>query len=278
MNAGELLLALHEGRQVFGTLIVSPSPRWPQVVRACGLDFVFLDTEHIALDRHQLSWMCHTYAALGLAPLVRIASPDPYLATMALDGGAAGVVAPYIESADQVRALRGAVKLRPVKGRKLAQILGGSHPHPELGAYLDGAARESLLIVNIESVPALEALDDILAVPGLDAVLIGPHDLTCNLDIPEKYADEKFREAVRLILRKARAAGCGAGIHFSNGLSLAHEFIREGANFFIHSSDIQLFAESLKRDIQQLATLAANPQPTAVTIGAPTVAARELVV
>ena len=60
MNAPELIESLRAGRNVFGTLIVSSSPRWPEAVRGCGLDFVFIDTEHIALDRAQLSWMCQT--------------------------------------------------------------------------------------------------------------------------------------------------------------------------------------------------------------------------
>ena len=65
MTPAELRKRLHSDETSFGTLIVSPSPRWPEAVRGCGLDFVFIDTEHIALDRAQLSWMCQTYAALG---------------------------------------------------------------------------------------------------------------------------------------------------------------------------------------------------------------------
>ena len=76
MIASELIQALHSDSTVFGTLIVSPSPRWPSAVRGCGLDFVFIDTEHIALDREQLSWMCQTYSALGLAPLLLGVNPD----------------------------------------------------------------------------------------------------------------------------------------------------------------------------------------------------------
>ncbi len=66
MTPNELRKHLRAGVKAFGTLIVSPSPRWPDVVRDCGLDFVFIDTEHIALDRVELSWMCQTYATLSL--------------------------------------------------------------------------------------------------------------------------------------------------------------------------------------------------------------------
>ena len=240
------------GKTVFGTLIVSTSPRWPDAVRDCDLDFVFIDTEHIAMDRSQLSWMCQTYAGLGLPPLVRIPAPDPYAATMVLDGGAAGVIAPYVETVEQVQALRGAVKLRPIKGERLGQILGGAQPEPELESYMRDEARGRLLIVNIESRPALDALDDILSVPGLDGVLIGPSDLSCSLGLPEKWDHPDFLGACETIFSKARAAGVGAGIHFWGSTRQQVRFLRLGANMLIHSGDITLFQKHLRRELEAI--------------------------
>lgn len=249
MTPSNLRNRLLAGEAVFGTLIVSPSPRWPEAVRNCGLDFVFIDTEHIAIDRTQLSWMCQTYTALGLPPLVRIPSPDPYAATMVLDGGAAGVIAPYVESVEQVQALRGAVKMRPIKGRKLRQILEEGKAEPELESYMQEGASNRLLIVNVESVPALDALDDILAVPGLDGVLIGPHDLSCSLGLPERYDHPAFLAACETIFRKARAAGRGAGIHFWGDVDQQVHMLRLGANLLIHSADITLFQKHLRAEV-----------------------------
>jgi 2-keto-3-deoxy-L-rhamnonate aldolase RhmA len=249
MNGREICAALRSGRCVYGTLVVSTSPRWPQVVSQSGLDFVFIDTEHIALDRDMLSWMCQTYGALALAPLVRIPSPDPFSATMALDAGAAGVIAPYVETADQVQALRGAVKCRPLKGARLRRLLTGEPCEPELADYIREHCESNSLIVNIESMPAMEALDTILQVPGLDAVLVGPHDLSCSLGLPEQYGHPCFLEAVRTIFRKARSAGIGAGIHFSGDLEIEAGFLRAGASLLIHSSDIQMFARSLSEEL-----------------------------
>lgn len=256
MTAPELATALHEGRNVFGTLIVSPSPRWPDALRGCGLDFVFIDTEHIALDRAELSWMCQTYAALGLPPLVRIPSPDPYGATMVLDGGAAGVIAPYVESAEQVQALRGAVKLRPIKGKRLERMLEGDKPEPVLENYIQSAAAKRLLIVNIESTPAIEALDAILTVPGLDAVLIGPHDLSCSLGVPEQWEHPKFLATCETIFRKARAVGIGAGIHFWGEIEQQARFLKLGANLLVHSADISLFQKHLRLELEAIRTAA----------------------
>ncbi len=250
MNGKELGAALRAGRRVYGTCVVSPSPAWPPMVAGIGMDFVFIDTEHISLGRETLSWMCRTYAALGLAPIVRIPKPDPYRACMVLDGGAVGVIAPYLESVDQVRDLRGAVKLRPLKGQRLQKYITGAESlEPEVRSYLDERNADKVMVVNIESVPALEALDDILAVPGIDALLVGPHDLSINLGIPEQYGHPRFREAITTIIRKGRAANVGVGMHFSWDIALEIAWAREGLNFIIHSSDFALVHDALKRDM-----------------------------
>ncbi len=252
MNGIQLQAALHSGRRAYGTCIVSTSPKWPGMIAASGLDFVFLDTEHIPIDRAQLSWMCAAYGALNLAPIVRVPEPDPYLACMALDGGAAGVVFPYVESIAQVQALRGVVKFRPLKGRRLRNKLECKEDlEPELAEYLAGWAAGKLMIVNIESIPAMEALDDILAVPDLDALLIGPHDLSLNLGIPEQYAHPKFKKAISTIIQKARAKNVGVGLHFSFGIDAEIEWAKEGANFIIHSSDFFLTRDALAADLKK---------------------------
>lgn len=252
MKISELRHRLHTGKTVFGTLIVSPSPRWPKALLGCGLDFVFIDTEHIAIDRETLSWMCHAYEALGLSPIVRLTSPDPYAATMVLDGGAVGVIAPYVESIDQVIALRGATKMRPIKGQKLLRMLGGESAGPLLDTYIADAATERLLIINIESVPAIQSLDAMLDVPGLDSVLIGPHDLSCSLGIPEQYGHPDFLAACEMIFRKARAKNCGAGIHFWGDVDEQVRLIGMGANMLIHSADLTLFKKHLTAELASI--------------------------
>jgi len=255
MNGRELSEALRSGRRVYGTAILSTSPYWPNAVRGSGLDYVFIDTEHVPIERHQLAWMCQTYRAIGTAPLVRIPEPDPYQACQVLDGGAEGVIAPYVETAEQVRALSGATKLRPLKGRRLRDALAGKADlEPELADYLATHNAGNVLVVNIESVPAVEVLDDILAVPGLDAVLIGPHDLSCSLGVPEQYDHPRFEAAVQDIIRRARAAGVGAGFHYWAALKKEIVWAQAGANLIVHSSDYSLFNDAIRRDLAELRT------------------------
>jgi 2-keto-3-deoxy-L-rhamnonate aldolase RhmA len=241
--------------RLYGTLIVSPSPHWVPVVAGLGLDFVFIDTEHIPLDREKLAWMCQAYRAVGLPPIVRITSPEPYEACAVLDGGAAGIVAPYIETAAQVRELVGAVKKRPLKGQLLARHLAGEPLDATQGAYLAAGGETRTLIVNIESAPALAALDEILAVDGLDGVLIGPHDLSTSLGVPERYDHPRFLGACDTIIAKARARSLGAGVHViyqANRLADEERWARLGANFILHAADIILFSEGLRRELGEL--------------------------
>jgi 2-keto-3-deoxy-L-rhamnonate aldolase RhmA len=253
MTGQQLREALRSGRRVYGTLVASTSPRWVPLVASMPLDFVFIDTEHIAIDREKLSWMCHAYRYAGAAPVVRIPSPDPYSACQVIDGGACGLVAPYIESAAQVRDLVAAVKRRPVKGAKAAAAVAGRETfEPGLQSYVDNYNRPHALIANIESVPAIEALDEILAVDGLDAVLIGPHDLSCSLGRPEEYETPEFESAVTAIFRRARAAGRGAGIHSWMSCEREAAWCAAGANFIIHSSDIIAMRDVITDQINAL--------------------------
>lgn len=255
MNVEQIKRTTAEGGRVYGTLIVSPSPHWPTYLRKTGLDFVFIDTEHISLDRHTLSWMCQAYAAANLAPIVRIPSPDPVAACQALDGGAAGIVAPYVETVEQAQALRGAVKLRPIKGQKLLRVLDdeGQLDAP-LKTYLADYNRDTLLLVNIESEPALENLDEILSSPGLDGILLGPHDLSCSLGVPEQYEHPQFKEAIRMIAKRTRNRGLIAGAHFmcSHPVDLAIEWLKMGYNLHIHRADILFFTLGLVHDLNDI--------------------------
>lgn len=272
MNGKQFREKLHAGERLYGTMIVSDSPRWPPVVSGLGLDFVFLDTEHVARDREKLSWLCQAYAAYGLPPVVRLPSPDPYQATAALDGGARGIIAPYVESTEEVRRMVGAVKFRPLKGQKLRAALTGEAPlEPQLLEYLAGYNEQNSLIVNIESVPALDALDEILAVPGLDGVLVGPHDLTTNLGVPEQYHHPAYIQAVDTIVRKSRARQIGVGVHvmYRDGLEQEIRWAMMGANLLVHWSDLSAFRfsmppilEELKRAVGDLSAGEDGPEVT----------------
>jgi 4-hydroxy-2-oxoheptanedioate aldolase len=262
MTGSEFLQQLKSGKRLYGTAITSSSPLWPPAVKRAGVDFVFIDTEHIPADRVTLAQMCLAYGALGLPPLVRIPSPDPYEACQVLDAGAAGVLAPYIEHPEQVSRLVGATKLRPLKGRRLDEALQSRDClGPELNNYLSSRNAENFLMINVESVPALERLEQILAVPGLDGIIIGPHDLSVSLGLPEQYGHPRFEEALEAIIAKVSEKGLGIGIHFPKDHDLQIKWSQRGLNIVLHSSDLFLFQQSLERDISTIRRAVGDGRP-----------------
>ena len=250
METKEFIECLKRGERLYGTAVLSPSPLWPPVVKGTGVDFVFLDTEHTPIDRTTLAQMCLAFKGCELPPLVRIGSPDPHEARRVLDGGASGVLAPYVESAEQVSELVGAVKLRPLKGERLKTALEKPDSlEPKLADYLSNWNKENFLMINIESVPAVEKLDSILAEPGLDGVVIGPHDLSLSLGLPEQYSNPRFESVVAGVISKVRRKGLSVGIHLSQEAELQIKWARAGANIILHSFDLTLFEQKLREDI-----------------------------
>ena len=247
---------------MYATQLTAPSPWWPQAMKQIGIDFVFVDTEHVPHDRHQLSWICQTLSALDLPPVVRIPSPDPFEACKALDGGAAGIIAPYIETPEQVRQLIGATRFRPLKGKRLETVLADPEAaQSELREYMKARNSDTILILNVESVPAMERLNEILSIPGIDAVLIGPHDLSCSLGIPEQYDHPRFDEAVREIYSVARKHRVGAGIHFWVGTAQEIAWCKAGGNLIMHSNDLMSFQKMLRAELNDIRSALGDPLP-----------------
>ena len=253
MNGIELIEALHSGRRIYGTLLTSSSPLWFNVVEELNLDCIFLDTEHNTLDWHELGWMCRAYTAIGVAPIVRIPKADAFDACRVFDAGATGIVAAYVETPEEVNQLRSAAKLRPLKGKKLARLLSGeSSLEGKMADYVPKRNQGHALLVNIESVPAIEALDEILAVPGLDGVLIGPHDLSCNLGVPEQYDHPLFDKAMLKIIGKARAKNIGVGVHNLPRIEQDIRYAKAGLNLILRLIDRTLFRRALQEDLNKL--------------------------
>lgn len=271
MEGKQIRDALRTGRRVYASAMVAPSSLWPSMLKKTGIDFVFIDSEHTPLDRESLSWLCHAFSANGIAPVVRIPSPDPFEASKVLDGGAAGIIAPYIETAEQVRQLMGPTRYRPLKGERLQEALRDpSSLEPELRTYLEERNAGTIFIANIESTPGLRNLEEIVSLGALDSVLIGPHDLSCSLGIPERYDHPRFEEAVGSIFQIARKHHCGAGLHWWRGVGDELNWIKAGANLIMHSTDITLVVQHLERELHDLkltlgdATSATSTETTSV--------------
>ena len=245
-----MLDKLKKGERVYGSAFTSTAPSWALSLKKAALDFVFIDNEHISMNRADLARLCQLFKAYGITPVVRIPSPDAFLASQAIDAGAVGVIAPYLENVGQIRDLVGAVKFKPLKGEKLQRLLSGEEElNDSMKDYISRFNEGNLCIANIESVAAIERLDELLSVPGLDGVFIGPHDLSVSLGYPEQYDHPVFEEAVRKIIKVTRSKGLSIGVHFSLEPERQVRWAKEGANIIVHSFDIALFTQRLVHDM-----------------------------
>jgi 4-hydroxy-2-oxoheptanedioate aldolase len=267
MRGADLRTALRAGERVYGTAVEGyGQPRWPRFFSGLGLDFVFMDNEHTPLNRETMAWAAQAYAAQGIAPLLRIPELSASLAAIAVDLGAHGVIAPYVETVEQAKALIGAVKYRPLKGAALQHLLdGGSAPSDETAAYLPTYNPDAVLIVMIESPAGIANLPALLALGGIDGVLIGPHDLSISLGIPEQYDHPRFTGALKQIIHHSRAQQVGVGIHYVSGSTERYlEWARWGFNLVCHRSDTLFVARGIQQEIGSLRqALDGTAQPAA---------------
>lgn len=245
---------LHHGERVYGTHAISYgnplSAKWSTGMEQ---DFVFICTEHIPIDRTEVAAMCRLYADNGISPMVRIPYPDKYWANMMIEGGAEGIVAPYVETVEQVKDLVGVVKYRPIKGKFLQDILDGTRqPNEKLGSYLTEFNRNQYLIVGIESVEAINRLESLISIDGVDGVFLGPHDITCSMGIPEEYDHPDFIAAIVDVIRRSRACGRGVGIHLDSTLDLCKHFFEAGMNFILNSADETKMIDLMRNDFRLL--------------------------
>jgi 2-keto-3-deoxy-L-rhamnonate aldolase RhmA len=243
---------LRNGDKLYGTSITQPSPLWSKIIKEINLDFVLIDNEHQPFSRNDIANLCPIYANAGIIPIVRIPRPEPSLACMAVDSGALGVVAPYIETVEQVQDLVGAVAYSPLKGKILDNGLENNQWNESTKSFIEKKNENRIVIINIESVPALENLSELASVPDLDGLLIGPYDMVLNMGIPNQYDHPKFLDAVKKIIRVAREHNLGAGIHAWWGVEEEKQLLESGLNMFIHSSDYNAAMVKLTSDFKEL--------------------------
>jgi 2-keto-3-deoxy-L-rhamnonate aldolase RhmA len=255
MKGRDLVRALNEGEIIYGTCLEGyGQPRWPRYFDQIGLDYVFLDTEHTPQNRETVAWTVQAYAALGIAPLVRIPNVSASLAAQTLDLGTHGIVAPYIETVDQVKEMVGAVKYRPLKGDALEKLLNQKNSlNEKTSNYLTEYNQDAVLWIMIESLAGITELDEMLSIKGIDGVLIGPHDLSVSCGVPEQYEHPRFIESVERVIRLCKEHSISVGIHVSWGdLVYERTWIQKGCNIVLHSSDTFCFASNLARELNAL--------------------------
>ena len=260
MSGRHLKEKLARGERVYGTFFqYTTNPAIVEVLPA-GLDFVVVTAEHNALDLADFLGVRFALAAKGIACLARIHSRDPEDVAKAADSYD-GIVVPYVEDIEEVKRIAAAAVYRPLKGEALARVIaGGEWPSRKTREYCLDRCRETFLAPMIESVLSVENLDRICEIPGIDAVFVGPNDMTVSMGIPEERDNPQFVEVLQRIIDTAEAHGIAAGCHFSK-LEHTERIIEQGARFVPFGSDLSMIQQGLAAALGSLrAGAAATPE------------------
>ncbi|WP_175428195.1 HpcH/HpaI aldolase family protein [Rhodococcus pyridinivorans] len=190
--------------------------RTPEIVllaRAAGFDGVFVDLEHSTIASDAVSHISLTALAAGLTPLVHVRSAYSESIGPCLDGGALGIIVPHVDSAQEGRAAVAAARYPPRGNRGVSSALPffdfRSISSDTATAAVDMA---TLVIAMIESQEALDNVDEIAALDGVDVLMIGANDLTADLGVPGDYGGHLAQAAFRRVIGAAEAAGRFAGV------------------------------------------------------------------
>jgi 2-keto-3-deoxy-L-rhamnonate aldolase RhmA len=244
--------ALKHGEPVVGTMMSEVrSPGFIWMLANTGFDFVFIDMEHGTYDLQTASDLIKVARLAGIIPLVRVPDLAYHLVAQALDAGAMGLMLPRVETREQVERFVSFMKYPPagVRGGTSGRghtDYGGAGPQ-ELVAHMN---EHTMAIVQIERKRAVDEIDSLLTVPGVDAALIGPFDLTISLGEPNATAPA-VDEAIQQVVDAARRHGVASGIHSPDPATVL-KWQRRGMTMLMCNSDLGFFSAGAQQTLGAL--------------------------
>src|SRR5690348_4554748 len=204
--------AIKSGRTVVGTTVTPDID--VSVPAAAGYDFLLFDTQHSAWEIKQLRPSIETMRGKPAAPLVRVAANQPHLICFALDAGARGIVVPMVNTRAEAEGAVRACRYFPAGNRSNAGVRGEWGEFKTYRDYMDAVNNELVIVPMIETNEALENLDAIASVPGVDVLLVGPSDLSIELGVPLDYAFDTSQGARDQVAAAAAKQGIADGMYF----------------------------------------------------------------
>lgn len=245
-----LKATLQEGRAVFGTWLNSPSPSQAEIIGYAGFDFVMLDTEHASYDIAGTENLIRAAHAANLPALVRVAGNDSSAIGRVLDYGAQGVMVPHTSNATNARHAVLAAHYQPVGERGAAPtVRAARYGHVPWSKHLARSADDTLVIVQIEGREGMANLPEIMAVPGVDVLFIGPFDLSEALGVSGQLDHPRLLEAVADITRQARTHGLAVGIWMPTPAQI-RPWLAQGVQLITVANNDLLFYNACRQVIQ----------------------------
>ena len=227
-------------RLSIGSWITLGHPAIAEIMASAGFDWLAVDLEHSVITIREAEELIRIIELKGVTPFVRLSSNNPEQIKRVMDSGAHGVIVPMVNSAEAARKAVAAVKYPPVGERSfgLARAQGYGAGFTE---YLNWERDRTIVVVQIEHIEAVNNLESIFSVPGVDAYFVGPYDLSGSLGVPGQFEHPDFVTAMDKISQIAEHKGMPGGMHIVEPDTVQLEqCIKDGHRFLAYSIDIRI--------------------------------------
>jgi len=242
---------LTAGQVVFGPFMKTTDPAFVESAGYSGFDFVVLDLEHGPASFQQLQNLIRAAEVSGIVPIIRTPPGNLHMIGAVQDIGARGVLVPQIQTAQEASNVVKAAKFFPKGERGVCGFVrAANYSTIENKAYFK-KANDNILIVQLEGTEAIKNIEDIMEVPDIDMIFIGPYDLSQSLGVPGQVNHSSVVSNMQQMVEKAKSKGLLVGT-FVNTLENARLWMDAGIQFISYSVDVRIFVEASKNIINQL--------------------------
>jgi 4-hydroxy-2-oxoheptanedioate aldolase len=208
---------LKNGHSVYGTFVRYTDATLTETLAYHDWDFLLFDGEHGTIEPKDCENLARTAELHGVTPVVRVAANQPHVILRMMDTGVHGCQIPWVNSADEAERAVQSVKYYPRGKRGLAGVTrAAKQGHAVLSEYVQTANAETLVVVQVETMTAVENLESMLQVPGVDVFFVGPNDLAHSMGLPGQVSDARVQTTIEEIFKKVIAAGKTPGIQVQN--------------------------------------------------------------
>jgi 4-hydroxy-2-oxoheptanedioate aldolase len=242
---------LAAGEAAFGCFVRTAEPQLIEYVGMLGWDFLVFDAEHGSLQPREVEDLCRAVEPRGTTPIVRVTTNDAPTILRYLDTGAHGVHVPWVNSAAEVERAVRAVKYAPRGTRGLAGSRASEWGLREpIGQYVQRANRETLVVIQVETQDAVDAIDDYLKVDGVDVLFLGPTDLSQSLGHPGDLGHPDVLAALDRVADAVIGSGVTLGI-YAGSIDMTKAWLDRGARYFTTSLE-PFLRDGMRAHLQQV--------------------------
>lgn len=244
MDKKNLKERLKAGDILFGPFIRMSEPSVTEIIGYAGYDFAIIDLEHGPMSVRDAENLVRAANQAGISPIIRVRESAETMILRALDTGAAGVQIPQINSVEAARASVSSSKFYPEGHRGVCKYTrNAEYSNIKTPKYFEKANEDTLTILQIEGKEGIEKIDEILDVPGIDVLFLGPYDLSQALGITGQVDDPKVIDVIEKITKKCIEKGIAVGC-FAINTEAAKKFIQMGIQYMAYSIDTGMLYES----------------------------------